>query len=103
MNENVDKSTGRQSSVFLHLYLTFSEATSTKERTEKALLTDANSYQIHILKTGGEKRKKDKSEYCQSVNEPLIPTLIFFALSQSINNALATLFVFFIIQPALST
>ena len=49
LNENVDKSTGRQSSVFLHLYLTFSEATSTKERTEKASLTSFSSQQIHRL------------------------------------------------------
>ena len=62
-------------------------------------LIDCITYRFQLLpNSGGEKRKKDKS-----VNKPLIPTLIFFALSQSINNALATLFVFFIIQPALST
>ena len=47
------------------------------------------------------KREKDKSIVKRQQNTK--PTLIFFALSQSTKNALTTLFVFFIIQPALST
>ena len=47
------------------------------------------------------KREKDKSIVKSQQNTK--PTLIFFALSQSTNNALPTLFVLFIIQPGLST
>ena len=47
------------------------------------------------------KREKDKSIVKRQENTK--PTLIFFALSQSTNNVLATLIVFFITQPALST
>ena len=47
------------------------------------------------------KREKDKSIVKRQQNTK--PTLIFFALLQSTNKAFATLFVFFIIQPALST
>ena len=47
------------------------------------------------------KREKDKSIVKRQQHTK--PTLIFFALLQSNNNALATLLVCFIIQPALST
>ena len=49
------------------------------------------------------KQAERKEKKIKNVNKPVILTLIFFALSQSTNNALATFFVFFIIQPALST